>query len=110
MTSEEAFQLIENLDYPEGLKRRFAPGHSLININRNGEVVNLSRFKNLPTEEEQRALLQRFPDCMQIFGSSGMYATVDEFHERIHRSLHLFGILDGLPGFELLQEKPETEI
>jgi hypothetical protein len=109
MTSEEAFQLIENLDHPEGLKRKFAPGHSLINVNRNGEIVNLSRFKHMPTEEEQSAQLQRFPDCMQILGSPGMYSTADEFRERIQRSLPLFGKLCGLPGFESLREKPDTE-
>lgn len=39
MTIEEAFELIENRDYPEGLRRRLAPGYSLFHVNRYGEVV-----------------------------------------------------------------------
>jgi hypothetical protein len=45
MSIDEAFKLIENLDFPEGLKRKFAPGYSLIQITRNGEIVCVERFK-----------------------------------------------------------------
>ena len=43
MRIEEAFRLVENLDYPDGLKRKFAPGFSLLQIARSGEIAGVER-------------------------------------------------------------------
>ena len=90
MTVDEAFQLIENLDHPEGLKRKLAPGYSLLQITRDGDVVSVERFKELPTEAEQLAALNKHPGCVQINGSPGMYASVEELREHIRGSMWLF--------------------
>lgn len=90
MTIDEAFRLIENLDHPEGLKRKFAPKYSLVQVNRDGDVVSVERFKELPTEAEQLAVLRRNRGCIQINGSPGMYASADAPRERISRSMWLF--------------------
>ena len=90
MTVEDAFHLIENLDYAEGLKRKIAPSYSLLQINRQGEVVSVERFKEPSTEQQQIDALNRHPRTIQINGRPGMYGSVDELRERIQKSMWLF--------------------
>jgi hypothetical protein len=90
MTIDEAFRLIENLDYAEGLRRRLAPSYSILQINREGNVVSVERFKDPSTEAEQIAALNRFPGTIQINGRPGMYASADELRQRIQKSMWLF--------------------
>ena len=90
MTVEEAFRLIENLDYAEGLKRSLAPSYSLLQINRDGDIVSVERFKEPSTEAEQIAALNRHPGTIQINGRPGMYASVEELREQIQKSMWLF--------------------
>ena len=90
MTFEEAYDLIENRDYQEGLKRKFAPGHSLFHVNRVGEVANVLRFKKLPTEEEQLTAIKENRGCLQFSGNPGMYESAAELRERIEKSMWLF--------------------
>jgi len=87
---EEAYQLVENLDYEKGLKRKFAPQYSLIQINRDGTVASVRRFKSVPTEDKQKASLRENPDTFQINGSPGMYESLEEFRERIEEDMWLF--------------------
>ena len=90
MTIEEAFELIENRDYPEGLRRRLAPGYSLFHVNRYGEVVNVIRFKRLPTEEDQFAAIKENRGCVQFSGNPGMYASAAELRTAIEQTMWLF--------------------
>ncbi len=90
MTIEEAYDLIENRDYAEGLKRKFAPGFSLVHINHLGDVVNVLRFKKLPTEEEQLEALKENRGCIQLSANPGMYSSASELFERIDSSKWLF--------------------
>jgi len=90
MSIEDAFELINNLDVPDGLRRRLAPQHSLIHINRKGEIASVVRFKHSPSEGEQLDALNKAPRCVQIIGVPGMYATLPEFRSRIEESMFLF--------------------
>jgi hypothetical protein len=90
MTVEEAFQLIENLDYAEGLRRKLAPSHSLLQINRDGDIVSVERFREPSTEAEQIAALNKYPGTIQINARPGMYESADELRERIQKSMWLF--------------------
>ena len=90
MSIEDAFELINNLDVPEGLRRKFAPQHSLIHINRDGEIASVVRFKHYPSEAEQLDALNNAPRCVQIIGVPGMYASLPEFRSRIADSMFLF--------------------
>ncbi len=90
MTIEEAYNLVENLDYPEGLKRKFAPGFSLLQIDSLGKIVVVERFKSRPTETDQIELLNRFPRTVQINGKPGMYSTSDELKQHVSDSMWLF--------------------
>ena len=90
MTDDEAFRLMENLDFPEGLKRKFAPKYSLLQINRDGEIVSVERFREVPREAEQLAALDKHPGCIQINGNPGLYPSVKALRQRVDRSMHLF--------------------
>ncbi len=90
MTIEEAFRLVENLDFPEGLKRKFAPGFSLLLIDSLGEIVVVERYKSLPTETDQIELLNRFPRTVQINGKPGLYTSSDELRQHVSDSMWLF--------------------
>ena len=90
MTIDEAFHLTNNLDLPEGLKRKFGPGYSLILIDRSGDVVRVERFKKPPTEEEQLATLRLQSGCIAIDASPGMDASSAALKHRIATSMFLF--------------------
>ena len=90
MSIEEAFILMENLDYPEGLKRKFAPGFSLLQIARSGEIVGVERYKVVPTEANQVEMLDRYPGTIQISGTPGLYVSSEELRQHVIDSLWLF--------------------
>ena len=97
MTIEDAFQAINNLDVPEGLRRKFAPQHSLIQVDRNGNVVSVERFKITPTEPQQLAALKLQPGCIQLIGVPGMYTNIGELRENIEKSMWLFDVMKRNP-------------
>ena len=90
MTIDEAFRLVENLDYPEGLKRKFAPGYSILQFDRTGEIVVVERYKSLPTEADRIELLKRFPRTVQISGMPGLYSSSEELTQHVRDSMWLF--------------------
>jgi len=97
MTIEDAFNAINNLDVPDGMRRKFAPQHSLIQVNRHGSVVSVERFKVTPTEPQQFAALERHPGCIQLIGVPEMYASVIELQQRIEKSMWLFDVMKRNP-------------
>ncbi len=90
MKIEEAFRLIENLDYPDGLNRKFSPGFSLLQIARTGEIACVERYKARPTETEQIEMLDRHPGTIQISGIPGLYVSSEELRQRVIDSMWLF--------------------
>lgn len=90
MTIEEAFRLVENLDYKEGLRRKFAPGFSLLPIDERGEIVAVERYKARPTEVDQIELWKRFPRTVQIHGQPGLYSSCQELMQHVSDSMWLF--------------------
>ena len=90
MRIEEAFRLVENLDYPDGLKRKFAPGFSLLQIARSGEIACVERYKARPTEANQIEMLNRHPGTVQINGRPGMYESSQELQQHVIDSMWLF--------------------
>ncbi len=89
MNIDRAYRLIANLDYKE-THRRYAPQYGLLQFNRHGEVVNIYRFKSMPTEQEQYESLKKHPGCLQIFTESGLYSSPKELQDRINQDLWLF--------------------
>ena len=82
MTVDEAFQLIENLDHPEGLKRKLAPGYSLLQINRDGDIVSVERFKETPTEAEQLGAVVPLHTRFSARGATVVGTSLDYFEAR----------------------------
>ncbi len=93
MTPDEAYELVQNHDYPEGLRRKFAPGYSLIQINRDGSIACVERFKERPTESEQLALFNKHPGTIQINGNPELYESAEAFRNRVQNSMYLFAIM-----------------
>ena len=60
MNLKEAIIIINNLDV-SGLKRKFRPKHSLIHINREGEIEEIYKYKENPSEEQQLYALKKHP-------------------------------------------------
>lgn len=89
MTIEEAHRLVANLDYKEG-HRKFAPKHALVQFNRTGEVVGVSRFKCTPDEVQQYEALAEHPGCLQIFSEPHWFSSPKDLQSRINEDLWLF--------------------
>lgn len=94
MTVEEAFRIVENLDHPEGLRRKLAPAYSLLQVNRDGEVVSVERFKALPTDSQKLAAPQKHRGCIQLNGNPGLYESVDDLRKEIDETMWLFDRLE----------------
>ena len=99
MTVDEAFSIINNLDVPDGLKRKFAPGYSLLLLDRSGEIVKIERFKEPPSESEQQEILNWRDGCIAIDGSPGMDESPQALQKRI---------TDRMWIFEKLMRKPQA--
>lgn len=89
MMIEEAYRLVANLDYKES-HRNFAPKHALVQFNRSGEVVGVSRFKSTPDEMQQYEALAKHPGCLQIFSEPHWFSSPEELQSRINEDLGLF--------------------
>ncbi len=90
MTVDEAFSIINNLDVPDGLKRKFAPAYSLLLFDRSGEIVKIERFKEPPSESQQQAILNWQRGCIAIDGSPGMDESPQALQKRITDSMWIF--------------------
>lgn len=93
MNLSEVFRLINNLDYEEGLKRKFGPKYSLMQLDRNGEIVAVYRFKELPSEEQKVEMLKKYRGTIQLPAMVGMYETAESLRQRIAKSMSLFSSL-----------------
>lgn len=90
MNISEVVNLINNLDYEEGLKRKFSPQYSLMQLDRTGEIVAVYRFKTTPTEEQQLEALKTHRGTIQIPAMVGMFDTEVSLKARIKDSMSLF--------------------
>ena len=99
MTTDEAFNVMNNLDIAEGLKRKFAPGYSLLLFDRTGAIVHIQRFKSSPTEEQRLALLNVQDGCVAISGRPGMDQSPAALQKRITDSMWIF---------EKMMRKPQS--
>ncbi len=93
MNVTEVFRLINNLDYDEGLKRKFGPKYSLMQLDKHGEIVAVYRFKEAPSEEQQVEALKKHRGTIQIPAMVGMYETIESLKVCITDSMPLFSSL-----------------
>jgi hypothetical protein len=89
MNLKEAIISINNLDVA-GLKRKFRPKHSLIQINRKGEIVGVYKYKEIPTEEQQLEALNKHPGTVQMPAREETYKNEHELKDAIKETMWLF--------------------
>ena len=89
MDFEEAIIAINNLDV-SGLRRKFTPKHSLIQINFNGEIVGVYKYKDNPSEEQQLEALNEHPGTIQIPAMEDTYKNTQELKDAIKETMWLF--------------------
>lgn len=90
MNFKEAVIIINNLDV-SGLKRKFRPKHSLIQVNRKGEIEGIYKYKEAPTEEQQIEALNKHPGTIQMPAiEGGIYSNEQELKNGIQKRMWLF--------------------
>lgn len=89
MNLNEAMIAINNLD-AVGLKKKFSPKHSLIQINRKGEIIGVYKYKEMPSEKQQLEVLNKHPGTVQIPAREGTYENEQELKDAINETMWLF--------------------
>ena len=84
-TFQEAFDHINNKRL-EGLRRKFAPKHNILQINKIGFIETLYTFKKQPTSLQGNAALAENHSTVQIYVDEDMYATVEELRTRVKQA------------------------
>ncbi|MCU0607210.1 MAG: hypothetical protein MUF78_07285 [Candidatus Edwardsbacteria bacterium] len=85
MTTEEAFLLINNLDY-ETEYRDTARRWSTVVVNERGAIVGVIRHDSEPTEELGRKHLMMYPGTVQFEAWPGKYATKDDLAREVENA------------------------
>lgn len=94
MTEDEAFRLVNNLDW-EDKKRRFAPQWSLVTYSREGVIEDVQRFRESPQAKEQIEILKRFPKSCQFTSWPGQFGTVEQLTQKIQESIRTLAIVES---------------
>jgi hypothetical protein len=89
MTPEEAFHLICLHDMKES-HRKYGPQHSLVQFNKDREVVSVYRFKDKPDEKQEYESLAAHPKCIQISAWPDRFDTLEDLKQRMEKSMWLF--------------------
>jgi hypothetical protein len=89
MNLKEAIIIINNLDV-SGLKRKLRPKHSLIQVNRKGDIEGIYKYKEAPTEEQQIEALNKHPGTIQIPAIENSRLNEQELKNSILKSMWLF--------------------
>ena len=90
MQITEVHSQINNLDLKEGLRRKFGPQHSLMQLDRNGTIVAVYRFKSSPSEADCVDALNRHPRTIQIPASVNTYPELKDLQQAIEKTMGLF--------------------
>lgn len=93
MNEEEAFRLVNNLDW-EDKKRRFAPKWSLVTYSRNGIIEDVQRFKETPQTKEQSEIMKRFPQSLQFTAWPGRFSTPKHIRQEISESIRVLTVVE----------------
>ncbi|MDT4952704.1 MAG: hypothetical protein QOJ02_842 [Acidobacteriota bacterium] len=83
MTLEQAFELINNLDVREPL-RKFAPQWATVFVDATGKIVDVIRFKQWP--KPSGTLHEHFnqhPGTVKFITQPGLYGSLDKLREKI---------------------------
>jgi len=91
INAAEAFELINNLDRREAI-RRFGPAWSLVVVNEALEIVALGRFKERPTVVQVDELVSEHKGSAYFYANPGVYKTVEALEARVRECEDAFRI------------------
>ena len=94
MTKDEAFRLINNLDWEEKT-RRFAPQWSLVTYSRKGVIEDITRLKERPQITDQTELMKRFPKSLQFTSYQGQLQTAKQLEQKIRDSIKTLALVEA---------------
>ena len=89
MDLEKAIIVLNNLDV-SGLKRKLRPKHALIQVNREGEIVGIYKYKENPSTTQQLEALKKHPSSIQIPAEEGLYENEQKLKDAIAKRMWLF--------------------
>jgi hypothetical protein len=83
MNIERAFNLIHNLDIPEG-KRKFWQQWSIVVVSQSGEILDVIKHFEAPDLESNKKHLEMYPDSFQFTVAAGeMFTTIEQFIAKV---------------------------
>lgn len=81
MVIERVFELINNLDVREPL-RKYAPQWSTVVVDASGEIIDVIRAKEWDFTIQAK-YMKLYPGTVQFTANPGMYSTIDELKKKI---------------------------
>jgi hypothetical protein len=89
MRIERAYDLVHNLDVPEG-KRKFWQQWSTVVITRRGAILDVIKHFEAPDEFLHRRQMELYPDSIQFTVQAGeMFTSLDRFRAKINDAVTL---------------------
>jgi len=89
MNIERAFNLIHNLDIPEG-KRKFWQQWSTVVVNPSGEIIDVIKHFEAPNLAINKKHLEMYPDSFQFTVAAGeMFTTLQQFTLKVKETVNL---------------------
>lgn len=79
---EFALELINLLDIKE-THRKYYPQYSVVNVGASGQILDVFRHKEPPTEEILRQRLDVYPESVQFCAIPGMYNSIQDLQDKI---------------------------
>lgn len=88
MTPEKTFELINNFDIREPI-RKYSFKYSSIIVSSDGEIIDVVRYKEQPTDQMDLENLKKHPKCFLIHAFPGWYKSVEELKARLQEDVIL---------------------
>ncbi|MDX2034285.1 MAG: hypothetical protein SF339_26660 [Blastocatellia bacterium] len=88
MTPEKAFELMNNLDVREPL-RKFAFKHSTVVVSEDGTIIEVVRYREQPSWQMDRESLKKHPHCFQFPSWPGRFQSIAELEAWVQESVKL---------------------
>ena len=88
LTLEDAYMLINNLDYTES-KRKFAPKWSTVAVDKNGHVIDIIRYKEQPNDILNKMHMDKHPDTVQFTAWPGRFTEIADLQEAIRECMSI---------------------
>ena len=86
---DEVFTLINNLDTREAL-RKFGPQWSIVVVDERLQIVDVSRFKYMPSVAQAKDLMSQHEDCVYFYCQPGDYDSIEKLRLKVESCKEAF--------------------